>query len=1034
MVSEQFAILGLLSFLSFSHLVSVNKSSYSTLQSNSVNSTPLAHSRYLALLDAAHSPVSVRASLGPMSVRETLYPMNYEPDSENAFDELFKANASHRSEWLDSPTPAQLTVASWQLKDTLSAHLVTTEVKRSSPVVRVLFYAGHRSASGHGRLAPASVDSSAICAVISVVSDSGQDKVFAACSPTNSRDGACVAELVVPATWWPALDVDGTPKRRKPSMVKVNYIVVQGPKAATCGPESGQQGRQQSSERIVSWLTTATRPQLPSDPLGVTWLGHVALVPYEGSYEEITNDDIVRILVPQEPVFVMSKVYVSVCFRRNPGYPVAAFSVRVRVKSGLRVVGAQLSKDTPWQISTEISGKQSMATITAYLRDSEYLQQDGVSPSKAQGKHHGAKAKNGQPSQEVFVLLMEIDESAIDMTDSGRVVWQVVYTTDNVGPGAEKMGNNGDRDGAKLTSRFNIQKDEVESLVGVTRKTQILNTAVLSGRQVAQQLRVFVVSRSGKPGDVTLQATCHSQDESILKVSHSCTSVYVDGSEIRGSTNATILVKYGAVVKAATFVVWMPKLPIEIRVSDDKLSQIKSWKTPHLTRRSHGNGVMADSAHRRPRHPTQSHEAHHDSDLGCRLRYQQAYVELTTNFYSVDHDSGREESLLSRRVFFQVTDLGLAFLRLTDPRVALLRGNVIEGLSPGRTELQLVSPITGKVIGSKELKVTLDKEAITQLEVDLVSGITLNLEPDDSGGRIWQVRASTINKMASLYQEGLLDARIHFSDGSVTALADVTESDFHLSVDIFESGMIAYAPKSGLAYPRVLAIGQGSGQLIHVSLEVAPQCQKKRTQQLAMTHVAVNVDFTSTQPPTTSVQNDAYHLRKYNGSRGTFDRNAKRGRETGASLRDKLKRSRTSQSDADSGVQAHHRHGMTPLQVGMYALLAVFSLAVFIFVASCMVFAVRLRGKPPSGADTPVVTAVRLLPQSPVICHANQPKKVRLLPNATDRNWVWLDRATLDVSRPIPVPTRHRIDLERKPGTRGSGPTSCDQKNRTGRK
>jgi transmembrane protein 132 len=47
---------------------------------------------------------------------------------------------------------------------------------------------------------------------------------------------------------------------------------------------------------------------------------------------------------------------------------------------------------------------------------------------------------------------------------------------------------------------------------------EVLNTAVLTGRQVSQAMKVFIVSRAGKVADVTLQASCRSVEESVLKV------------------------------------------------------------------------------------------------------------------------------------------------------------------------------------------------------------------------------------------------------------------------------------------------------------------------------------------------------------------------------------------------------------------------------------------------------------------------------------------------------------------------------------
>lgn len=45
-----------------------------------------------------------------------------------------------------------------------------------------------------------------------------------------------------------------------------------------------------------------------------------------------------------------------------------------------------------------------------------------------------------------------------------------------------------------------------------------MNTAVLTGRQVAQAMKVFIVSQGGKVADVTLQSSCYAEDESVIKV------------------------------------------------------------------------------------------------------------------------------------------------------------------------------------------------------------------------------------------------------------------------------------------------------------------------------------------------------------------------------------------------------------------------------------------------------------------------------------------------------------------------------------
>jgi Transmembrane protein family 132 len=63
-------------------------------------------------------------------------------------------------------------------------------------------------------------------------------------------------------------------------------------------------------------------------------------------------------------------------------------------------------------------------------------------------------------------------------------------------------------------------------------------------------------------------------------VSSSCTSVYLDGSEVRGSTNATFTARYGNVESTSSVTVWVPELPLDIQVEDVKLNAIHGWKAP----------------------------------------------------------------------------------------------------------------------------------------------------------------------------------------------------------------------------------------------------------------------------------------------------------------------------------------------------------------------------------------------------------------------------------------------------------------------
>lgn len=134
---------------------------------------------------------------------------------------------------------------------------------------------------------------------------------------------------------------------------------------------------------------------------------------------------------------------------------------------------------------------------------------------------------------------------------------------------------------------------------------------------------------------------------------------------------------------------------------------------------------------------------------------------------AVDDNSGRQSYLLSRRAQVRVTELVAHLLRVADTSVAVLDHTTLMGRSPGRTEvqvanltcvplylsilslfllficvisiylipmtsldLQVLSPITGRVIGAREVKVGSDKVWVSRLRAAVISGLTLSLQPD----------------------------------------------------------------------------------------------------------------------------------------------------------------------------------------------------------------------------------------------------------------------------------------------------------------
>lgn len=220
-------------------------------------------------------------------------------------------------------------------------------------------------------------------------------------------------------------------------------------------------------------------------------------------------------------------------------------------------------------------------------------------------------------------------------------------------------------------------------------------------------------------------------------------------------------------------------------------------------------------------------------------------------------------------------------------------------------------------------------------------------------------------------------------------------------------------------HPRVIAVGEGRGDLLRVTLLLSEQCrlrrnipmskqsQKATSGPLASALAHVQVDFSTSDTPSRpdTVQND-----------GISGRERKNGRDKDVNdLSDIL--IGIPQRDEKPAVQAR-THGttnvigfspisvtngkspiraadMSTLEVGMYVLLTGFCLAIGIFVISCVVYASKFR---PVTVD--MVSEDMGIRKDPangglgMLRDARRPRESTT--NAHD--WVWLGRATMDRS------------------------------------
>ncbi|XP_016844995.1 transmembrane protein 132E isoform X2 [Nasonia vitripennis] len=1017
-------------------------------------------------------PVSVRATYGPFSTKQTVPARYIVPDPLDALP-VPSFDGKKNTSGLAGPALLEVQELGARHLD-MSAHIVSTSIPRDSPVLRVLFHAGSE-ATGRRQLLLGRQQR--VCVLLHATPSvppsrgtgdaTGPESLIsgpltAACSP-DGQDGVCLAQITIPASWWPALPPPDTgrvkPVKTLPRVVQLAYSVLE-PRSAD---ESGASGLEGGSASFC-------QPKVQIQP--VTPLGQVTLAPNRATYKELKTDEYLTLLVPHGPLYPRSRLHIPVFLQSHSSKqasqgrpPVAAVVLRARVKAGVKILDASTSSPD-WIVESDINTKNTAATFTA------------------RRKENVSRLPNAS-AEEIMTMLLEASEESTESKEhgGGRIVWSVRYALEGEEDNVSLSGpfqatqqqhshhhHNAAGERKKLQAHLEIQKDDIQAVLPISKNWEVMNTAVLTGRQISQAMKVFIVSQAGTVADVTLQSSCHSEDESVLKVSSSCSSVYVDGSEIRGSSNASVLVKYGTYTGLARFTVWMPEFPLEVSVTDTRLNQIKGWKVPeeHTLAKNKRSLNVTDKQQQqeKPKKRSAASEAvdkeeeldyeegeedeedeedgeelgegkmrfrsgdkwdeinsidRTSSSASCKLRFQQSPVEVHARFLAADHDSGRVSYFVNRRTWLRVTDLVAGLIRVSDPRIAtLIQGRLVQGRGIGRTEVQVLSPITGRVIGAKEVRVGNDRVAVSQLSVKVVSGLQLTISPDSAIENGYVAETSVTRKLTAQYQEGLLDIDIEFSDGSRTPLREIAVSDYQLVVESLDPEVVAFAPMVASHHPRVIAVGEGRGDLLRISLQLADVCRLAGARRskappgraaaalpLATASANVEVDFASSDLPNRPefVQNDGGG----NLGLGAHHRERKTGRDVAPDLHDILIASKLSGGMGGVGIRHNGGARMTPLEIGMYVLLAAFCFAIVVFVVSCVVYASKFKPQPSENgssgtgltAGLPVLGAARAA-ASQFSQNRNRPRESTT--NAHD--WVWLGRATLERAACAPPQVR----------------------------
>uniref|UniRef100_A0A3P9M550 Si:dkey-112m2.1 n=1 Tax=Oryzias latipes TaxID=8090 RepID=A0A3P9M550_ORYLA len=860
--------------------------------------------RQMPFVNASYGPLSVQQPV-PLEMLQTLPgPFNTPPFTSSSV-----------------PTPASsspLFTFNWKVH----TYIISEQIHPSWPKVQVLFYIAGRDWDDY------STANKLPCVRMFAFHET--QEVRGTCK-LKGELGICVAELEPLASWF-------SPPTVRPGRQKVSeqvqgtpvelYYIVQSTDSGDCSSEDSRKGS-----------SVHTEPQRPMAYFaGHTPMQRIGSVRLFQPLSELKLDNNFVVMAPSKPI--KQRETISTFLALSTFSSVHIFTLRVKLKEGVAFLGVRASNPVVWTVSQDVQSEgHRVVTLHCHRKENSFSQRvEAVGYQK--------------------VLQVDLEVNGLMMNQGVReVTWQVEY------PLTRTLTT-------EVQTLIRLAPQDLGGIVPLAMDTEILNTAILTGRTVAVPVKVVTVGTDGAISDITESVECKSTDEQVIKVSERCDYVYVNGKETRGRSRVVLNFTYSFLSAQLEMSVWMPRLPLLIDVADPELSQIKGWRVPAGSMR-----------YERVTDSKDGNAADDRTENSCGPQYQSTTLRVLTQFVadleemkgvSEDDGIGQQNFLLGSDWHVDMTQLVKEFLRVEEPSIVeLLNGQVLIGRRAGVTKLQVLSPLTSTVLAERSIRVMDDKVSVTELGVQLVSGLSLSLQLSPGSNRAIVATAATQEVMESPKQKALISSWLQFSDGSMTPLDNYNAAHFTLAATSLDEQVVEVQRSEAWKWPIVVAKEEGQGLLVRVEMSSSEVCQKgKRRTVLATGIVNVQVRFgqseeqyrqpgdrrTRPDPPyyggsisdmdTGLINRGATTIRgqvpmKPNGGRLSAERGARVPNQFSEYPNQaELPRSRSTDEDL-----LPSRRGLTDLEIGMYALLGVFCLAILVFLINCISYAYKYRNK-----------------------------------------------------------------------------------------
>lgn len=217
-----------------------------------------------------------------------------------------------------------------------------------------------------------------------------------------------------------------------------------------------------------------------------------------------------------------------------------------------------------------------------------------------------------------------------------------------------------------------------------------------------------------------------------------------------------------------------------------------------------------------------------------------------------------------------------------------------------------------------------------------------------------------------ILQEASLSIWAYFSDNTAAPLSIYDPKDYNLNASTLDDKVASISQEPQQRWPVIVAEGEGSGELVRVEMTICEACQKtKRKSVIASSPVHVKVRFGPDEDSEEEeVEVELEPKVPLNTRRPSLDPNTggtgyEPSNEQPASVPIDYTNFPTISNQDRPTVEeggeeeefTHSPRNMTDLEIGMYALLGVFCLAILVFLINCIVFVLKYRHKriPPEG-------------------------------------------------------------------------------------